>query len=135
MSANKMLAGLPLPDSIQWQDQFEHTQVWQKSLHLLDGSEALFARPYIGGRPITLAALPDVTWLDLTTVETLHELAAQPGAILPLVWWDRTFRVIFRHHEPPALLLRPLLPHRDARPIPAHANRYVGTIKLMEVVS
>ena len=49
---------------------------------------------------------------------------AQAGATYTLIWESETMTVMFRNHEPPTVLFKPLWPNY---------HLYTGTIKLMKV--
>ncbi|MBF0453265.1 MAG: hypothetical protein HQL72_00435 [Magnetococcales bacterium] len=121
----KKLGELLLPDSLQWIDRYAVSPVAQTVVQTLAGTPVAFHRQG-GGTPITLTASKETTWLSHTTTEALLEMAAQAGAIYPLVWEEVTLNVGFRHHQPPALDLTPVWPHH---------TQFVGTIRLTGIVS
>ena len=84
----------------------------------------VWSQPLDKGRPVTLEAEEDVTWLDRATVEALEAMAAQAGATFTLIWEAESLSVMFRHHDAPAIQFRPIWPHHDL---------FIGTIKLMSV--
>ncbi|MBF0401475.1 MAG: hypothetical protein HQL90_11980 [Magnetococcales bacterium] len=118
----KKLGDLLLPDSLQWIDRYTHPPVTQTVVQTLAGTPVVFGSAQVGGWPLTLVAEADVTWLDLTTVESLMAMASQAATAFPLIWENRSCSVLFRHQEPPALQMKPLWPHH---------NQFIGTIKLM----
>jgi hypothetical protein len=118
----KQLGALMLPDSLQWVDRFTWAPVQQSAAHTLAGRLVYSVAPVTAGQPITLLADENSTWLELNTVQDLLTMAAQAGATFPLQWEEAVYLVLFRHHDPPALNLRPLWPHHD---------HYIGTIKLI----
>lgn len=118
----KQLGDLLLPDSLQWIDRYAYVPVTQTVVQTLAGTPVVFGYAQVSGWPLTLVAEVDVTWLDLATVEALVAMASQTGVLFPLVWENITYTVLFRHHEPPALNIKPLWPHH---------NQFIGTIKLM----
>lgn len=120
----KKLGDLILPNSIQWMDRYAFSPIVQTLVYTLDGTPVVSSGGLSGGLPITLVAEKSVTWLDSETLDALLVLAAQPGASFPLIWEAFSCTVMFRHHEPPALALKPLWPDHD---------QYVGTIKLMVI--
>ncbi len=117
----KQLGDLLLPESLQWIDRY-HPPVTQTVVQTLAGTPVVFGLPRLAGWPLTLVAEADTTWLELATVEALAAMASQAGIRFPLLWDDYTGTVLFRHQEPPALLLKPLWPHH---------HQFTGTIKLM----
>jgi hypothetical protein len=118
----KQLGDLVLPDSLQWTDQWQWSPVGQETARTLGGTSVSWSQSLTGGQPITLEATDDCTWLTLDDAAALLAMAAQAGAVFPLIWEDQTFDVQFRHHDPPAVALHPIEPH---------APKLVGTIKLM----
>lgn len=119
----KQLGDLILPDSLQWVDRYARLPVTQTVVQTLGGTPVVFGCPKVSGWSLTLVAEEEVTWLDMATVEALLLMAGEAGASFSLVWEEAmTCTVMFRHHEPPALDLKPLWPHH---------NQFVGSIKLM----
>ncbi|MBF0424334.1 MAG: hypothetical protein HQL66_00735 [Magnetococcales bacterium] len=129
----KRLGDLILPDAIQWSDEHAWAPVTQEGVRTLGGSVAYWSTPLTGGRPITLEAHREVVWLTRAMVDALQAIAALPDAVFMLIWWDKSFQVRFRHQEPPAIDLRPCVPHNDRTPVPTWNDRYSGTVKLIEV--
>ncbi|MBF0182791.1 MAG: hypothetical protein HQM06_00175 [Magnetococcales bacterium] len=118
----KQLGELLLPESLQWVDRYAYAPVQQTMTHTLAGVTVCFHTALTTGQPVTLLAEENLTWLDEATVASLMAMAAQAGATFPLHWEGILLRVLFRHHDAPALNLRPLWPHHD---------HYIGTIKLI----
>ncbi|MBF0164832.1 MAG: hypothetical protein HQM01_10095 [Magnetococcales bacterium] len=121
---SKILGDLTLPGSMQWSDQDQWSSVSIGVVRTLDGNMVISSRRLQGGRPVTLVAQRGVTWLTRSHVDALLDMASQSGAIFPLAWGDSVMRVMFRHHEPPAVACAPLWPN---------SPHYTGEIKLMEV--
>jgi hypothetical protein len=123
---------LALPDGLLWSDEFAADAVSQSMRRRLNGAVTLYPRGNIAGRPITIEARAD-QWITRAQAEGLLLLAAAPGAIYDLTFSARigapTFRVAFRHHDPPALELTPLVDYAD----PLDDDPIVGTIKLLTV--
>lgn len=122
------LAHLDLPDGLAWVDELAAPVVGQSVRRRLDGGVSVFALAHDGGRPITLEAGAD-QWLTRAQAEGLAALAAMPGAVLTLTVRGTDYSVVFRHHEPPALDLRPLIDYAD----PAPDDPIVGHIRLLTV--
>lgn len=118
----KQIGTLLLPDSLQWRDRYAFSPVHQTVVQTVAGRPVVFGRSVVVGRPITLVAAEDVTWLDAVTVEALSAMALQVGASFSLTWETFSCTVLFRHQTPPALEMQPVWPHHD---------QCVGTIKLM----
>jgi hypothetical protein len=123
---------LALPDGLLWSDEFAADAVSQSMRRRLNGAVTLYPRGNIAGRPITLEARAD-QWITRAQAEALLELAAAPGAVYTLQFTARvgatSFSVVFRHHDPPALDLAPLIDYAD----PDADDPIVGTIKLLTV--
>ena len=120
----KSLSGLVLPDSLQWIDRLDWTPVAQETGRTLSGALVVWSQQLTSGQPITLEAEDRITWLTTQQVQTLNTLAAQTGATYTLIWESETMTVMFRNHEPPTVLFKPLWPNY---------HLYTGTIKLMKV--
>ncbi|MBF0171738.1 MAG: hypothetical protein HQK87_11760 [Nitrospinae bacterium] len=120
----KKLGDLILPDSLQWTDRWEWSPVAMETTRTLGGAPVVWSQPLAKGRPITLEAADEVTWLDRATVEALEAMAAQPGAAFTLIWEGVSRSVMFRHFDAPAIAFQPIWPHHDL---------FTGTIKLMEI--
>lgn len=120
----KSLGGVILPDQLVWEGQYDWAPVSQEVVRTLSGTHVIFTSPLLGGRPITLVATESIAWFSQSQVDDLQRLAGQPGAIHTLVWEDTSLSVVFRHHEPPALVAVPIYPA---------ATLYTGTVKLFEV--
>lgn len=121
-----VLATVELPDDLLWADEYGPAPVLQTARRRLDGGLRLYARPLIGGRPVTLIAAEDA-WLTRAQADALAALAAVPGAGYALSLRGQSFQVMFRHDDAPALELRPLIDYADADP----DDPVIGTIKLV----
>ncbi|MBF0370984.1 MAG: hypothetical protein HQL52_16165 [Magnetococcales bacterium] len=120
----KQLDDIILPDSLQWIDRHQASSTAQSLDYTLAGNPVLFAQGLEKGRPITLEAAEEVTWLDQETVDALLDLANQAGATFSLNWEGEWLTVMFRHNEPPAVSLHPIWPHH---------TQFIGTIKLIQM--
>ncbi|MBF0625848.1 MAG: hypothetical protein HQL82_13695 [Magnetococcales bacterium] len=120
----KKLGDLILPDSLQWTDRWAWSPVAMETARTLGGAPVVWSQLLAKGRPITLEAAEDVTWLDLATVEALEAMAAQTGAAFTLIWEGASRSVMFRHFEAPAISFQPIWPHHDL---------FTGTVRLMTV--
>lgn len=127
--ADVLLNGLVLNPNIQWADRYVSFGVRQEVRVSLGGRPLISSAPLIGGRPVTLVATEDSGWLDKATVEALRTMAEQSGAAFSFTYGEELVnaRVMFRHHESPALDLRPLI----GRVIPEEGDFWIGSIKLM----
>ncbi|MBF0096282.1 MAG: hypothetical protein HQM04_06545 [Magnetococcales bacterium] len=123
MSMIKKLGELLLPAELVWQDRHAWSPVVQESVRTINGQSIRFIAALSGGRPITLEALENLTWFDAQQVSALALLAAQAGAVYPLLWGEESYQVVFRHQDYPALDLRALIPDHPA-------GLHIGMIKL-----
>ncbi|MBF0283587.1 MAG: hypothetical protein HQL51_03915 [Magnetococcales bacterium] len=118
------LGGVELPRQIQWIDRDAWSPVAQSVERTLDGGQAIFAAGLQAGRPITLEADAGVAWITDEQRQAVLALAAQPGSVFQLAWGTEFYSVMFRHHDAPAVELRPLRPN---------SGWFVGQIKLVTV--
>ncbi len=118
-----------LPAGLLWTDEFSSNRVAQSMRRTLDGSMVVFHSPLQAGLPITLESEADAGWATRAQVEALANRAASPGGIFVLLLRGQTYRVMFRHHEPPAFDARPLINVAN----PQADDRYLVTLKLMTV--
>jgi len=129
-----------LPAHLQWPDE-----VWQAVAQTVDwtgdGQCVVDAWQRLTGRPITLEGAADRGWLDASAdggdadrsrKEQLEAWYAEAGRQLTLSGLrdlaDKT--VIWRHEEPPALVLEPIDPDSDHR-----RARYWRIVLRLRVVS
>lgn len=118
------LPGLP------WVDEFAWSTTAQKVDRSLTGTLLVQAAGKVKGRPITLQGGEDYGFTDRATVAALQALADTPGLVMTLTLADtRTFSVMFRHEEAPALESRAVL----LKCAPGSADWYTLTLKLMTV--
>lgn len=123
------LDGILLPDGLVWTDEFASSRVAQSVRRTLDGSVVVFYGQLQAGLPITLESQPDAGWLTKTQVDAIALRAASPGGVYALTLRGHTYQVMFRHHEPPAFDVKPLI-HRAT---PQPGDYYLATLKLMTV--
>jgi len=124
-----ILAGITLNPNMVWVERYAYSQVIQEVQVTLDGSPVVYTRTWQAGMPSTLVALEDQGWLTKAMADAVQTSAQSPGAIYTLELGAETFSVIFRHHEAPAVSLRPLL----LRAVPLAEDYFAGEIKLMTV--
>lgn len=120
----KKLGNLVLPDSLQWPDRYEFTAIQQSVVRTLSGEQVVFNAQLIGGRPVTLVAEDQVTWIEQGILDELFAMVQQMGAVFNLIWDEETLQVMFMHQSPPVIKMSPIFPHY---------NQYVGSVKLMVV--
>lgn len=118
---------LTLPAGLLWPDEYTAQSVTQTRRRTLDGGQVVFYAPLTAGRTITLESGPDTGWLTRTQVEALAALAQSPGAVYTLTIRDQTYRVLFRHDDPPAFEATPVIPFTH----PGPDDYYLGRIKLV----
>ena len=110
--------------SLQWVDENQYSPVDQVTKRTVGGKLHVRSHSLDGGRLITLEAFSERCWIPLGTRNSLQVMADVAGQEYDLVWNSQTYRVIFRHEEPPALSLKPLFHDSQV---------YVGQIKLLEI--
>jgi hypothetical protein len=120
---------ITLPADTLWRDETDWSPVEQSVEHTLSGSLDVQVGTRLAGRPITLGGEESASWLARGTIISLLTWAAVAGKQLTLDYHGRSFDVLFRHHDAPAV---------DAKAIvemvpPADEDWYWFTLKLMEV--
>ena len=125
-----ILGGTTLNPNMVWAERFGYAPVSQEVLTTLGGVPIVYSRAMTAGMPITLLALQDQGWLDLSMVNAVQISANTPGAEYSLVIGAESFQVVFRHHDPPAVEMTPLL----IRAVPLAGDYFIGQIKLMTIV-
>lgn len=130
------LGGVELNSSLNWSDRFQSYQVAQTVNRTVGGKAVVFATPLQAGRKITLESTQEQGWLSLDTVESLMAMAATVGSSFLFECGDETViggiesqNVIFRHNEPPALEITPII----NRPKHEAADMFYGKIKLLTI--
>ena len=123
------LGGITLDPNMVWAERYAYSPVIQEVQTTLDGSPVIYIRTRSAGMPITLVALDDQGWLTKAMADAVQISANTPGAQYELVIGAEHFNVVFRHHEAPAVTLRPLI----TRAVPLPEDYFVGEIKLMTV--
>ena len=121
--------GITLSPSLQWTDQHKYSPVAQTVKRTLGGGSVVYSQGLTLGRPITLEALADTGWITKAMLDTLEDLAQNPGAVYNLNIHGFTADVVFRHEEPPAVDFTPLTP----RSSPQSGDYFIGTLKLLTV--
>ena len=120
---------ISLPDDMNWVDQFNYSPVAQTTEFSVEGAVVVDAAVKNSGREITLQAGDNYAWLTLSKVTALRNAAATPGAILTLTIGLSSFRVVFRHNEPPAVDVVPLVELSEY----ANGDWFYGQLKFLEV--
>ena len=125
-----LLGTIPLPDDLEWVDEFEWTPVEDSIDTALSGSLVIQTGTRPKGRPITLTGTNDNTaWITRAVLEDVKALADSNPSSVALDYHGRIFNVRFRYSDKPY----------SARPVmfrsgePADDDRYTIIIRLMEI--
>ena len=126
------LGGLDLNPSMNWSDRFQSYQVAQTVSRTVGGRSVVFSSPLQAGRKITLESTQEQGWLTLAMVEDLMVMSSITGSSFLFECGDETgtpeaINVIFRHNEPPALEISPII----NRPVHETTDMFFGKIKLL----
>lgn len=122
------LGGISLGYDLIWTDRHNSTSVLQTVITTVGAGQNVYAQPMSIGRPVTLVANESQGWIASTVIPQLKYLATLPGEVLDFNFHNlEMFQVMFRHHEPPALELRPLIEGAEL------GVWFIGTIKLFSV--
>ena len=130
------IGGLDLNPSMNWTDRFQSYQVAQTVNRTVGGKAVVFATPLQAGRKITLESTQEQGWLTLAMVEDLVAMSATIGSSFLFECGDETVlggietqNVIFRHNEPPALEITPII----NRPTHETTDMFYGKVKLLTI--
>lgn len=124
-----VLGGITIPSSIVWTDRKSSPPVTQTRRITLGGKSVFYPQQLVAGMPITLASLEDQGCVYLDVADQLYELSMAPGAQYTLAIEGKTFNVLFRHEDPPAFTMEPII----ARSTPLAGDLFRVTIKLITV--
>lgn len=124
-----ILNGIVLNHSMQWVERYHSQDVGQEVRRTITGRVAVFSAPQVGGRSITLLATEDSGWLTKEVVDYMLSFASVPGAVYPLIFRDESYAVMFRHNDPPAVDMTPLIYRHAAQ----GTDFLIGQIKLITV--
>lgn len=122
------LGGVEL-SNLAWVDQFQWSPVAQTVKVTLGGRPIVFSVPLVKGQPITLQAEESYGWLTKDMVDSLVSMASASGAVYSLEFGATVTDVVFRHEDPPALEIQPLI----ARETYTSDDYFIGKIKLLTV--
>ncbi len=120
---------ITLPADTLWRDELDWSPVEQSAEYLLAGSLDIQMGVRLTGRPITLGGDESASWLSRGAILDLKVWAAVAGKQMTLSYHGRSFVVIFRHQDAPALEAKPVIEQVP----PADEDWYWFTLKLMEV--
>lgn len=113
-----------------WADETAWHPVEQTVQRTITGALIVSAGLRIKGRPVTLQSIDENSaWVKRTVVDALRNWAAVVGQQLTLTLNAQTYTVIFRHHEPPALIADPV---KFQREVDAE-DWFTVVLRLMEV--
>ena len=130
-----------------WEDRYQSYQVAQTVNRTVGGRAIVYATPLKAGRKITFKGTQESGWLDKTTADLLMGMANTVGSTFLLELGEEndsgtldtsgnlvlinpeTYNVIFRHNEPPAIELNPIV----GRAVQASGDFFYGTIKLLTI--
>ena len=124
------LGGVHIPSSIVWSDRYQYSPVAQSAVRTLGGKMVVYNSGLYYGRPITLNSLEDQGCVFLPIVEQLQALSNIPGAIYDLDIGNESYKVMFRHDDPPAFEAAPAVIERS---VPTDTDLFRVTIKLVTV--
>lgn len=122
------LAGIELPDDLDWSDEFEWESMSQVITPTLSGAIIVEEAAQVEGRPITLIS-DGQAWVTRATVLALHALAAAPSVPMQLDLNGRPFSVLWRRDNGVGLEARQLYRIAD----PDDQTPYEITLRLIEV--
>lgn len=122
------LAGIELPDDLDWEDEFGWEPVGQVITPTLSGAIIVEETVQSEGRPITLRSDGEA-WVRRSTVLELQALAAVPLARMPLHLNGRIFTVTWRRESGGGLEAKQLYRIAD----PDTQTPYEITLRLLEV--
>lgn len=120
---------LLLPEDLTWVDQFQYSPVAQTAEFAVEGAVIVDAATKTSGREITLQAGDNYAWFTLSQINALRNMAYTPGKIMTLTIGQASFKVVFRHNDPPAIDVVPLVELAEY----ANGDYFFGTIKFLEV--
>lgn len=122
------LGGINLGYDLIWSDRHVSDGVFQSQIITVGGGQNLFFQPKLVGRPVTLEANDSQGWIHKDVIDPLKYMAGLPGEVFDFIFHDlEAFQVMFRHHDPPALELRPLVAGGE------RGLWFIGSIKLFSV--
>ncbi len=123
------LDGFDLNQQMIWVERHQSQSVAQVTDRLLGGGVVIHSAPLTNGDKITLQATNNTGWLTKLQRDYVLSLAASAGSIHVLQYNGETFNVMFRHEEPPAVDLKPIID----RPTHDNTDYFIGTIKFIKV--
>jgi len=122
------LNGIDLGEDLIWTDRYAWSPVLQTQRMTIGGGLNIFSEPTNVLRPVTLFASENQGWMIKSVVDSLRSLSADPTQSYLFNFHNlETFLVRFKHYEPPALDLKPLVDGGEL------GQWFIGTIKLFSI--
>lgn len=121
-----ILNGITLNPSLMWVDEFNYATVQQKLVFSLDSGYRIYGRQAPNNRPITLVASDESGWLTREMVLAIKAIESVPKAEYILTIRNQDFNIVFRHDDPPAFEVFPLIPRGGS----LTGDYFRGTLKL-----
>lgn len=120
------LDGIVLNHNLMWVDEFNYPTVKQEVIYSLDSGYRIYGMQAASNRPITLQADEETGWFTRDMVIAVKAIESVPKAEYTLVIRDSTFTVVFRHDDPPAFSVTPLIPRGGS----VDGDYFTGILKL-----
>ena len=124
-----VLGALILNPNLIWSDRDQYTPVVQEVKVTLGGGPIIYSGSITANRNITLVATTDQGWVSEDQRAALVSMSQAVGSEFTLTVGFENFKVMFRHQEPPALDLIPLITRAVALP----GDYFYGSVKLFTV--
>lgn len=124
------VTSLDLSPDLYWSDENNWHPVEQTTQRSLTGALIVSSATRLKGRPITLQPQTESeAWMTRATLDALRNWGAVAGQVLTLTLRSKSYSVVFRHHEPPAIDATPVIHFNDVK----EADWYLVTLRFMEV--
>jgi len=89
-------ATVTLPDGLVWADELTWIATQYQTEYSIAGALVVDMGTRLAGRPITMTGTETTTWISRADLETLREMASQPGAVCTLTLGAAQHQVMFR---------------------------------------
>lgn len=130
ITLNASSTTVTLHPDLYWEDEFSWYPVEQGTERTLTGALIVDAVAKVLGRPITLKPDSDGSaWMPKATIDQLAVWAQTPLLQMTLSLRGASYQVLFRHDDPPALSVEPVVFYSD----PGSTDFYLATIKLLVI--
>lgn len=123
------LGGISLNPSLQWVNRDESLSIAQSVRYTRGGGARVYQQKLLVGRPIVLEANEETGWFSNQMRVDLLSLAEEVGQVYDFVYFTETYRVIFRHDEPPAVAFEKII----YRQVPDSTDYFMGRVSLITV--